>query len=91
FSNNDWRVRSGQTIIFESWGTYSNYAFDVSRTVHVGEPSAQYARLCSIISDAQQEAAALLRAGMTTHEAWAAISRIAYAMDIPTPKKTLVF
>lgn len=91
FANNDWRVRSGQTIIFESWGTYSNYAFDVSRTVHVGEPSAQYARLCSIISDAQQEAAALLRAGMTTHEAWAAISRIAYAMDIPTPKKTLVF
>lgn len=89
--NNDWRVRPGQTIIFESWGTYSNYAFDMSRTVHVGEPSREYARLCATISAAQQQAAGLLRAGMTTHDAWRAISNIAYAMDVPTPKKTLVF
>lgn len=90
-ANNDWRVKSGQTIIFESWGTYSNYAFDVSRTVHVGEPSREYADLCAIVSAAQQEAAQLLRAGMTTHQAWRAISNIAYAMPIPTPKKTVVF
>jgi len=91
FANNDWRVRDGQTIIFESWGTYSNYAFDVSRTVHVGEPTAEYARMCRVISAAQQEAAKVLRPGITTHEAWSKISRIAYAMDVPTPKKTLVF
>ena len=40
-TDNDWKVRDGQVIIFESWGTYSNYAFDVSRTVHVGEPTAE--------------------------------------------------
>jgi Xaa-Pro dipeptidase len=91
FQNNDWRVRPAQTIIFESWGTYSNYAFDMSRTVHVGEPSRDYVRLCETVSSAQQEAAGLLRAGMTTHDAWRAISKIAYAMDVPTPKKTLVF
>jgi Xaa-Pro aminopeptidase len=91
FADNDWRVRNGQTIIFESWGTFSNYAFDMSRTVHVGEPSAEYAQICATISEAQQRASRLLRAGMTTHEAWSAISRIAYAMDVPTPKKTLVF
>jgi Xaa-Pro aminopeptidase len=28
---------------------------------------------------------------MTRHDAWAAISRLAYAMDVPTPRKTLVF
>jgi Xaa-Pro aminopeptidase len=91
FADNDWRVRDGQTIIFESWGTFSNYAFDMSRTVHVGEPSAEYARICATISQAQQQACRLLHAGMTTHDAWSEISRIAYAMDVPTPKKTLVF
>ncbi len=91
FASNEWRVREGQTIIFESWGTYSNYAFDMSRTLHVGEPSAEYRTLCARISAAQQQSAQLLRAGMTTHEAWSAISRIAYAMDVPTPRKTLVF
>ena len=91
FADNDWRVREGQTIIFESWGTYSNYAFDVSRTVHVGEPSAEYRRICATISAAQQEAVQHLRAGVTTHEAWSAIAKLAYAMDVPTPKKTLVF
>ena len=91
FANNDWRVRDGQTIIFESWGTYSNYAFDLSRTIHVGEPSAEYGRMCAVISAAQQEAAKVLRAGVTTHDAWSRISKIAYAMDVPTPKKTLVF
>jgi Xaa-Pro dipeptidase len=91
FADNDWKVREGQTIIFESWGTYSNYAFDVSRTVHVGEPSAEYRSLCETISHAQQESARHLRAGITTHEAWKAISRIAYALPVPTPRKTLVF
>ncbi len=91
FADNQWKVRNGQTIIFESWGTYSNYAFDLSRTVHVGEPLPEYRRICATIAAAHREAEKELRAGMTTHEAWKAISRIAYAMDVPTPKKTLVF
>ncbi len=91
FAANDWKVRDGQVIIFESWGTYSNYAFDVSRTVHVGEPSAEYQRICATISAAQQEAVQYLRAGISTHDAWAAMSKLAYAMPVPTPRKTLVF
>jgi Xaa-Pro aminopeptidase len=91
FADNDWKVRVGQTIIFESWGSYSNYAFDLSRTLHVGEPSDEYRRIAETIDAAQREAVKHLRAGITTHEAWQAISRIAYAMDVPTPKKTLVF
>jgi Xaa-Pro aminopeptidase len=91
FADNDWKVRDGQVIIFETWGTYSNYAFDVSRTVHVGEPSAEYRALCDTISAGQQESVQHLRPGTTTHEAWSAISKIAYAMPVPTPRKTLVF
>jgi Xaa-Pro dipeptidase len=91
FADNDWKVRDGQTIIFECWGTWSNYAFDLSRTLHVGEPSPEYRRICETIDAGQREAVKLLKAGMTSHEAWKAISKIAYAMDVPTPKKTLVF
>ena len=91
FADSSWKVREGQTIIFESWGEYGNYAFDMSRTAHVGEPSAEYARICATISAAQAEAQKCLRPGITTHQAWQEISRIAYAMDIPTPKNTLVF
>jgi Xaa-Pro aminopeptidase len=93
FAANDWKVRDGQVIIFESWGTYSNYAFDVSRTVHVGEPSAEYARICATIFGRAAAGARCnhLRAGISTHDAWAAISKLAYAMPVPTPRKTLVF
>ncbi|MFO1378128.1 MAG: M24 family metallopeptidase [Steroidobacteraceae bacterium] len=91
FADNDWKVRDGQTIIFECWGSWSNYAFDLSRTLHVGEPSVEYRRICETVDAGQREAVKLLRAGMTSHEAWKAISRIAWAMDVPTPKKTVVF
>jgi Xaa-Pro aminopeptidase len=91
FADNDWNVRDGQVIIFESWGTYSNYAFDVSRTVHVGEPTAEYRRICEVISAGQREAERELRAGRTTHDVWKSMSAIAFAMDVPTPRKTLVF
>lgn len=91
FADNDWKVRDGQVIIFESWGTYSNYAFDVSRTVHVGEPSSEYRRICEVISAGQREAERELRAGRSTHDVWKAMSAIAFAMDVPTPRKTLVF
>ena len=91
FADNNWKVRTGQTIIFETWGTYSNYAFDMSRTVHVGPASAEYRRICAAITAGQAEAVQHLRAGVSTHDAWKAISKIAYGLDIPTPKKMLVF
>lgn len=91
FADNDWKVRDGQTIIFESWGSYSNYAFDMSRTVHVGAASSEYRRICAAVDAGQREAVQHLRAGSTTHEAWRAISQIAWNLDIPTPRKLLVF
>jgi len=84
-------VRQNQTIIFESWGSYSNYAFDMSRTVHVGPASAEYRRICQAIDVGQREALQFLKAGRTTHEAWRAISQIAWNLNIPTPRKLLVF
>ena len=48
-------------------------------------------RICATISAAQQEAVQYLRAGISTHDAWAAMSKLAYAMPVPTPRKTLVF
>jgi Xaa-Pro aminopeptidase len=91
FADNDWLVRDGQTIIFEAWGTWSNYAFDVSRTAHVGEPSAEYRRLCAEIARGQEEAVKSLRPGRSTAQIMAEMNRIAVSLDVPTPKKTLVF
>ena len=91
FADNDWRIRDGQTIIFECWGSFSNYAFDVSRTAHVGEPTAEYRRICEAVSAGQREAVKHLRAGLTTHQAFKEMSRIAWSLDVPTPRKTLVF
>lgn len=91
FADNSWKVRDKQTIIFECWGQYANYHFDMSRTVHVGEPTAEYRRICAAIDAGQREAVPLFKPGMSTHEAWQAISKIAYGLDVPTPKKMLVF
>lgn len=91
FESNEWRVFEGQSIIFETWGTYANYAFDCSRTVHIGEPSREYAEMCAEISAAQQEVEKLLRVGTTTHEIFLKGSKIVDAMKVPTPRKTLIF
>ncbi len=91
FESNDWKVFDGQSIIFETWGTYANYAFDCSRTVHVGEPSREYREMCAEISAGQQEVEKLLRVGASTHDIFVKGSKIVDAMRVPTPRKTLIF
>jgi Xaa-Pro aminopeptidase len=87
-----WKVRDGRPIIFEVWGTYKDYAFDFSRTVHVGDPPDEYLQLCTEFLGAwRQGVEAVLKPGISTHE----LFKTAYAMvaetNIPTPKKTLPF
>ena len=91
FRDNDWVVRDQQIIIYESWGSYQNYTFDCSRTVHVGKPSRNYADLCARIADMQQEVESMLRAGKNTHEIFQAGSKIIKQSGIETPDKLLIF
>lgn len=91
FESNDWKVFEGQSIIFETWGTYANYAFDCSRTVHVGEPSPDYSAMCAEISAGQREVEKLLKVGASTHEIFVQGSKVVDQMRVPTPRKTLIF
>jgi Xaa-Pro aminopeptidase len=91
FRDNDWVVRDKQIIIYESWGSYQNYTFDCSRTVHVGQPSRAYSDLCARITDMQQEVEAMLRAGTSTHEVFKAGTKIVQQSGIETPDKLLIF
>jgi len=91
FESNDWKVFDGQCIIFETWGTYANYAFDCSRTVHVGEPPRDYADMCAAIAAGQQEVEKHIRAGVTTHDLFLIASKVIDSMPVPTPRKTLLF
>jgi Xaa-Pro aminopeptidase len=90
--NSPWRIRDGRPIIFEVWGTYKDYAFDFSRTVHVGEPPAEYVELCTRFLGAWREGIeAQLRPGVSTHDLFKIASGLVEATGIPTPKKTLPF
>jgi Xaa-Pro aminopeptidase len=91
FESNDWKVFDGQCIIFETWGTYANYAFDCSRTVHIGDPPADYRRMCEIISAGQREVECHLKVGVSTHDIFVEARRVIDNMDVPTPRKTLLF
>jgi Xaa-Pro aminopeptidase len=91
FRDNDWVVRDPQIIIYESWGSYQNYTFDCSRTVHVGKPSQAYADLCARITDLQGQVEAMLRAGTSTHEVFKAGNELVQKSGIETPDKLLIF
>lgn len=87
-----WRVREGRPIIFEVWGAYKDYAFDYSRTVHVGEPPAEYLELCTELLGAWRAGIeAELRPGISTHDLFKTASKLVEETSIPTPKKTLPF
>jgi Xaa-Pro aminopeptidase len=87
-----WKVHAGRPIIFEVWGTYKDYAFDYSRTVHVGEPSPEYLDLCTKFLGAWREGIeAELRPGISTHDLFEKADALVEQTGIPTPKKTLPF
>jgi Xaa-Pro dipeptidase len=87
-----WKVHDGRPIIFEVWGTYKDYAFDFSRTVHVGEPSQEYLNLCTELVGAWREGVeAQLRPGISTHDLFKSADTMVAQTNIPTPKKTLPF
>lgn len=87
-----WRVRDGRPIIFESWGTFKEYAFDFSRTAFVGTPPPGYPEICQTILDIWHEGiASKLRPGANTGDLFAGVAKLVEQSGIPTPGKTLTF
>jgi Xaa-Pro aminopeptidase len=62
-------VIDGDAIVIDMGAKVGGYASDLSRTLCVGRPDAQYIKVYHTVLKAQMAALSLIRAGMTGHEA----------------------
>lgn len=87
-----WRIPKNRPIIFESWGTFRQYAFDFSRTAFVGSPPPAYTDICDTVLGIWHEAIETkLRPGVSTGDLFAGAAKLVAESGIPTPGKTLTF
>jgi Xaa-Pro aminopeptidase len=52
----DRRIQPGDSVVFDWGGTVDGYWSDVTRTVHIGEPSEEYIRCYNLVLNANQAA-----------------------------------
>src|SRR5690606_28872388 len=62
-------IAEGDVVIFDFGGSFAHYTADVTRTVHIGEPSDEYRRVYEIVLRANEAALAALRTGNTCQDA----------------------
>jgi Xaa-Pro aminopeptidase len=61
-------IQPGDAVVFDWGGTLEGYNSDVTRTVHVGEPSEEFVRVYEAVRDANQAALDAVRPGATCEE-----------------------
>lgn len=57
-------IQEGDAVVFDFGTTWNHYWSDLTRTVHVGEPSDEYRRVYDIVLRANQAARAAVRPGV---------------------------
>ena len=57
-------IQPGDAVLFDWGGTLDGYFSDVTRTVHVGEPSAEFRRVYEIVGRANQAALEAVKPGV---------------------------
>lgn len=57
-------IAPGDAVVFDWGGTLEGYRSDVTRTVVVGEPSAEFRRVYNVVLDANEAALAAVRPGV---------------------------
>ncbi|MCK5243849.1 MAG: aminopeptidase P family protein [Desulfobacterales bacterium] len=62
----DRRIRKGEPIIIDMGSRLDGYCSDMTRTVTLGRPDAEFADIVNIVYDAQQKAIAAIRAGVSS-------------------------
>jgi Xaa-Pro aminopeptidase len=71
--SNERRLEKGDAIIIDIGATLDGYKSDITRMVHLGQPSAEFLKAYSAVLEANQRARAAVRPGVTAGE----IDRIA--------------
>lgn len=61
-------IRKGESVLFDIGGTVDGYCSDTTRNVHLGEPTAEFARLYDVLHDAQAAGVAAAVAGTPAQE-----------------------
>jgi Xaa-Pro aminopeptidase len=56
-------IEEGDAVVMDFGGTFDGYGSDTTRTVHVGEPSEEHARVYEVVRAAQQAGFAAVRPG----------------------------
>ncbi len=67
------KIASGEAIVIDYGGQHHAYSADITRTPHVGPPSAEFRKVYQVVQDAQQAAVDAVRPGITCE----AIDRVA--------------
>ncbi len=62
-STADRRIQTGDSVVFDFGGKYRHYSSDITRTVHIGEPSEEYRRAYETVLNANEAAVPHYRTG----------------------------
>jgi len=65
----DYVINEGEPIVIDIGAKYKGYASDLTRTICVGQPDAQFRKIYDIVLGAQLAAEAIIKEGMTGEEA----------------------
>jgi Xaa-Pro aminopeptidase len=61
-------IERGDSIVLDFGGRHGGYHSDTSRTLHVGEPSVEFAAAFTVLGQAQEAARGAIRPGVTAEE-----------------------
>jgi Xaa-Pro aminopeptidase len=61
-------IQEGDAIVFDFGGRYQHYVSDITRTVHIGEPSDEYRKVYDVVLKANEAAFAAVRPGVACQE-----------------------
>jgi Xaa-Pro aminopeptidase len=69
-------ILEGDAIVFDFGGNIEGYKSDITRTVHVGEPSDEFRKVYAIVDEARRAAFAAVRPGATCESIDAAARKV---------------
>ena len=61
-------LQQGDTVIFDWGATLDGYHSDITRTVHIGEPSEEYRKVYDIVMQANQATLDAVKPGVPCEE-----------------------
>lgn len=68
YSTADRVIQEGDAVVFDFGGRYKQYVSDITRTVHIGEPSDEYRNVYDVVLRANEAAFAAVQPGVACQE-----------------------